>query len=145
MRGVALYGRLGSGRNCCSCYIGNVKAGDHPLWQQQVLQLEGALGIDLQRVRELALGLPEATEVPHHDRQAFRTSRKIFATLSETKCDLNLMLSPELQTFYCEQEPACFEPLKGKWGSQGSTRCDLAVADEETLLSALTAAHQLAS
>jgi hypothetical protein len=97
------------------------------------------------RARELALALPLASEAPHFDRLAFRTPRKIFATLSASAGDLNLMFDPDLRDFYCEQAPHAFAPVPGGWGRNGATRCDLHGVDEATLMSALTAAHQLAA
>jgi hypothetical protein len=97
------------------------------------------------RVRKLALALPAASEVPHFDRLAFRTPRKIFATLGVAAGDLNLMFDPDLRDFYCEQAPHAFRPVFGGWGRRGATRCDLRNVDEETLTSALRAAHGLAA
>lgn len=102
------------------------------------------MAVDPQRARELALSLAGTSERPHFHRQAFRTKRKTFATLDEAARDINLMFDPELRDFYCEQEPDAFSPVPGGWGRMGATRCDLAKVDETTLLSALTAAHQLA-
>jgi hypothetical protein len=97
------------------------------------------------RVRKLALSLEAASEAPHFDRAAFRTPRKIFATLANTGADVNLMFDSALQEFYCEQAPHAFAPVPGGWGRMGCTRCDLKQADEATLLSALKAAHALAA
>lgn len=102
------------------------------------------MAVDPQRARELALALPEAGERPHFHRQAFRTPRKTFATLDAAARDINLMFDPELRDFFCEQAPEAFTPVPGGWGRMGATRCDLTRVDEPTLLSALTAAHQLA-
>jgi hypothetical protein len=96
------------------------------------------------RAREMALALPDAGEAPHFDRAAFRTPRKIFATLG-TNDDLNLMFDPDLRDFYCEQAPEAFTPVPGGWGRNGATRCDLRRVDEATLGSALLAAHRLAA
>ncbi len=101
--------------------------------------------VDPVRARELALALPLATEAPHLDRVAFRTPRKIFATLSADAGDLNLMFNPDLRDFYCEQAPHAFAPVPGGWGRNGATRCDLRNVDEATLSSALRAAHELAA
>jgi hypothetical protein len=101
--------------------------------------------VDPQRARELALALPLASEAPHFDRLAFRTPRKMFATLSAGAGDLNLMFNPDLRDFYCEQAPLAFAPVPGGWGLRGATRCDLRKVDEATLASALLAAHQLAA
>jgi hypothetical protein len=102
------------------------------------------MAIDAARARVLALALPVASEAPHFDRVAFRTPRKIFATLNTGAGDLNLMFDPDLRDFYCEQAPHAFEPVPGGWGRRGATRCDLRNVDEATLMSALRAAHQLA-
>jgi hypothetical protein len=45
------------------------------------------------------------SEVPHWHRLAFRTPRKIFATLDTDARDLNLMFNQDLRDFYCEQDP----------------------------------------
>ena len=103
------------------------------------------MAVGAARARELALLLEGASEAPHFDRVAFRTPRKIFATLRETAGDLNLMFDPDLRDFYCEQEPHAFSPVPGGWGRRGATRCDLGQVDEATLKSALAAAHRLAS
>jgi hypothetical protein len=97
------------------------------------------------RARQIALSLAGAAEVPHFDRLAFRTPRKIFATLSETAGDLNLMFDPDLRDFYCSQAPAAFAPVPGGWGARGATRCALEHVDEATLTSALIAAQQRAA
>jgi hypothetical protein len=102
------------------------------------------MSVDAARVRELALALPLASEAPHFDRVAFRTPRKIFATLNAGAGDLNLMFDPDLRDFYCEQAPHAFTPVPGGWGRRGATRCDLRKVDEPTLMSALQAAHRLA-
>jgi len=102
------------------------------------------MAVDAARARELALALPGASEAPHFHRLAFRTPRKIFATLDARAGDVNLMFDPELRDFYCEQAPDAFAPVPGGWGKKGATRCDLRVADEPTLTSALLAAHKLA-
>jgi hypothetical protein len=103
------------------------------------------MGVDPERVRSLALALPDASEAPHFHRLAFRTPRKIFATLDGAARDLNLMFDPDLRDFYCEQAPDAFSPVPGGWGRKGATRCLLDTVDEATLVSALRSAHQLAA
>ncbi len=104
------------------------------------------VAVDAARARELALVLEGATEAPHFDRLAFRTPRKMFATLGEAGSgdDLNLLFDPDLRDFFCEMAPNAFEPVPGVWGARGGTRCDLTAVDEATLTSALIAAHRLA-
>ena len=96
------------------------------------------------RARECALALPDTEEKPHFDRAAFRTPKRIFATLG-AHGDLNLMFDPDLQAHYCAMAPAAFAPLDNAWGRQGATRCDLKTVDVATLKSALLAAHTKAN
>jgi environmental stress-induced protein Ves len=93
----------------------------------------------------LALGLPAATEAPHLQRLAFRTPRRIFATLDAAARDLNLMFDQDLRDHFCERAPHAFSTVPGGWGRMGCTRCDLDAVDEDLLLSALEAAHRLAA
>ena len=103
------------------------------------------MAVDPARARQIALALPAASEAPHFDRTAFRTPRKIFATLNPVAGDLNLMFDPNLRDFFCEQAPYAMAPVPGGWGRAGATRCDLRLVDEPTLTSALVAAHALAA
>ena len=103
------------------------------------------MSVDAMRVRELALALASASEAPHFHLAAFRTPRKIFATLDEALPRMNLMFDPDLRDFYCEQAPEVFSPIPGGWGRMGMTHCDLRVVDEATFVSALQAAHRLAA
>jgi hypothetical protein len=103
------------------------------------------MAVSAERARALALSLPQAAEAPHFHRLAFRTPRKIFATLDASVPDLNLMFDPDLRDFYCEQAPEAFAPVPGGWGRNGATHCDLRVVDEAILVSALQAAHLLAA
>jgi len=102
------------------------------------------MSVSNQQAERLALSLDGAFPAPHFDRTAFRTKRKIFATLGSSGLDLNLMFTPELRDHYCEMAPEVFTPVAGGWGLKGATKCDLQAADEGLLLSALTAAHGLA-
>lgn len=97
------------------------------------------------RARKLALSLENVSEAPHFDRAAFRTPRKIFATLANSGPEVNFMFDPALQEFYCEQAPEAIAPVPGGWGRMGATRCVLKQIDEATFFSALKAAHALAN
>ena len=103
------------------------------------------MAVSAERARALALALPGASEAPHFHLAAFRTPRKIFATLDEAMPRMNLMFDPDLRDFYCEQAPEIFSPIPGGWGRMGMTFCDLRVVDEATFVSALQAAHGLAA
>jgi hypothetical protein len=97
------------------------------------------------RFREIALSLEGAYEAPHMERTAFRTKRRIFATMPPDGASINLMLAPEQQEALCEALPDALSPVPGGWGRMGATTCDLRVVSEEDLVGALTEAHERAS
>lgn len=101
--------------------------------------------ISAKRFRELALSFEGASEVPHMDRAAFRTKRRIFATLPPDGATANLMLDRDLQEALCEAKPRAFAPVPGGWGRMGYTTVDLRVVSEPDLIGALTEAHERAS
>jgi hypothetical protein len=97
------------------------------------------------RLRALALALPDTTEVPHMERTAYRTPRKIFATVPPDGLTANLLLVPELQAAVIEALPEAFAPVPGGWGRMGFTTVDLRVVKEADLRRVLGEAHALAS
>lgn len=102
------------------------------------------MAVTKSKVRKLALSFEGASEVVHVDRPAFRTKRKIFATLPPDAQQVNLMFDQTTQEFFCDQAPGVIEAMPGGWGRMGVTVCDLAAADEKLVHSALKAAHALA-
>jgi len=103
------------------------------------------MAVSKARVRKLALALEGASEVLHVDRPAFRTKRKIFATVTPNVAEVNLMFDVATQEFFCEQAPGVMRPHPSGWGRAGATVCDLSATDEALLHSALKAAHALAA
>lgn len=97
------------------------------------------------RFRKLALSYEGALEVPHMDRAAFRTKRRIFATLPPGAESANLLLDRDLQDAICGELPRAFAPVAGGWGRMGYTTVDLRVVREADLVRALTEAHARAS
>ncbi|MCS5716516.1 MmcQ/YjbR family DNA-binding protein [Herbiconiux sp. CPCC 205763] len=87
----------------------------------------------------LALELPGAIEVPHHDRRAFKVSR-IFASLPRDALTMNVGLAAEEQAMFCRNS-AAFTPVNGAWGQQGWTVIDLGVASDDEVAAALELAH----
>ncbi len=77
------------------------------------------MSVSTAEVRKIALSFEDASEVVHVDRPAFRTTRKIFATLPPGEQALNLMFDPPTQEFFCAQAPTIIEPLPGGWGPHG--------------------------
>jgi hypothetical protein len=93
--------------------------------------------------RNAALALENVSEAPHFDRFAFRTPRRIFATLAGDGSNANLRLDPMHQEVLVRARPEAFAAVKGAWGAQGWTTVTLANVDEPTLRDALTDAHTL--
>jgi hypothetical protein len=94
--------------------------------------------------RRLALSLPGAEEGSHMGSADFRVGRRIFATLaSQSKGYGNLMLTPELQADFVQEQPDVFLPIAGGWGRNGATHIRLAQADEDLLAGALRTAWKL--
>lgn len=97
------------------------------------------------RFRELALSFEGVIEVPHTDRAAFRTTRRIFATVPPDGASANLLLDLDLQEAVCEMLPKAFAPVPGGWGRMGYTTVNLRAVSEADLMRALTEAHGRAS
>lgn len=97
------------------------------------------------RFKQLCLSLPGTSEVPHVDRLAYRTPRKIYATLPPDGRTANLLLVPELQAAVVEELSHAFQPVPGGWGRMGYTTVELAKVDEGDLVPVLREAHALAS
>ncbi|HEX3831787.1 MAG TPA: MmcQ/YjbR family DNA-binding protein [Solirubrobacteraceae bacterium] len=81
-----------------------------------------------ERVRELALALPEAAEQDHHGRPSFRVAGKIFATLWD-EGHMNVMLDePGILTAVEAHPEAC---TAFYWGKRlAAVQVELAAADE---------------
>jgi hypothetical protein len=97
------------------------------------------------RARELALALQNASSAPHFDRVAFRTPRRIFATLALSGADMNFMFDHAQQVHFCARAPEALTPVPGGWGRMGATRCDLKKITADTFKAALKAAHARAN
>lgn len=96
-------------------------------------------------LRRLALALPDASEVPHFDRAAFRTPRRIFVTLAADGRTANLMLEPLQQELIVRAHPEAFEPVPGGWGRMGATTVTLAKVTVAELRAVLVDAHARAA
>jgi hypothetical protein len=94
--------------------------------------------------RRIALSLEGAEESSHMGAPDFRVGGRIFATLASQKEGYgNLMLTLEQQTFFVEELPEVFLPIKGGWGRMGMTHIRLALANEDVLSGALRTAWRL--
>lgn len=91
--------------------------------------------------RRLALSLGGAEESSHRGAADFRVGGRIFATLASLAEGYgNLMLTPEQQAQFVEEQPEVYLSIKGGWGRMGMTHIRLDEADEDMLRGALQAA-----
>jgi len=94
--------------------------------------------------RRIALSLPGAEESSHMGAPDFRVGGRVFATLaSQSQGYGNLMLAPEQQAAFVEEQPDVFVPIAGGWGRMGMTHIRLAAANEDVLAGALRTAWKL--
>ncbi len=92
--------------------------------------------------RQIVLALPGVTEVAHFEKRAFRTKRKIFATLLETDALGVALLSPEEQYIYCKMDEKNIYPVPNKWGLAGATYLNLKSIKKTVLKEILLTAYQ---
>ena len=94
--------------------------------------------------RRIALSLEGAEEGSHMGSPDFRVGGRIFATLaSQDQGYGNLMLTPEQQAEFVEEQPDVFVPIASGWGRMGMTHIRLAATNEDVLASALRTAWSL--
>lgn len=94
--------------------------------------------------RQIALSLDGVEEGSHMGVADFRVGGRIFATLaSQAQGYGNLVLTPEVQAAFVEEDPSLFIPIAGGWGRMGMTHIVLARADEDQLRGALHTAWHL--
>jgi hypothetical protein len=100
--------------------------------------------MNAQDFRRLALLLEGAGEGSHMGAADFRVGGRIFATLASVKQGYgNLMLTPEQQAAFVNEQPELFLPVAGGWGRMGATHIRLASANEDILAGALRTAWKL--
>lgn len=94
--------------------------------------------------RRIALSLEGAEEGSHMGSADFRVGGRIFATLASQQQGYgNLMLTPQQQAEFVEEQPAIFVPIAGGWGRMGATHIRLAATNEDMLAGALRTAWRL--
>ncbi|HEY4046855.1 MAG TPA: MmcQ/YjbR family DNA-binding protein [Acidobacteriaceae bacterium] len=94
--------------------------------------------------RRVALSLEGVEESSHMGSPDFRVGGRIFATLASQGLGYgNLMLTPEQQAAFVEEQPEIFIPVAGGWGRMGATHIKLAPANEDVLTGALRTAWKL--
>ena len=95
------------------------------------------------RFRKIVLSLEGVEAAPHMDRTAFRTKRKIFATIGDDR-RVNLVVEPlERREALLESFPEVFFSLGG-WTRLGYVAVDLSKVDEDLLRELVTDAWRAA-
>ena len=98
--------------------------------------------VSIQTFRQLALSFPGTSEQAHFEKKAFRTKKRIFATLAEKEKQVFIKLSEIDQSVYCSIDKAVIYPVPNKWGKQGWTTIELSKVKKEILEEALAAAFR---
>ena len=93
--------------------------------------------VTVETVRQMALALPDAIELPHFDRASFRVNKRIFATMDEKQKIAVLMFSPLEQSVFCAFDKTIIYPVPGGWGRQGATIFELCKIKKAMLKDAL--------
>jgi hypothetical protein len=86
----------------------------------------------------IALSLTGTEELNGLGYPNFRTGRKSFATIEDSKAVIRL--TRDQQAAFVAAAPAVFEPVSSGWGRLGRTVIKLEVADEATVQDALATA-----
>ena len=96
---------------------------------------------DINTVRKIAMGLPEATEEPHFEKTSFRVGKKIFATCNEPEHRACVKLNEVDQDVFCSFDKNIIYPVPNKWGKQGWTLINLDMIHPDMLADALITSY----
>jgi len=95
--------------------------------------------VDLEAIRQVALGLPEVTEEPHFDYGSFRVRGKIFVTFPPDQQHAHIFVDEQERLLGLAMYPDFSEPLL--WGKKVlGLRVTLAHAEPEAVHHWVTAA-----
>ncbi|MCW3091119.1 MAG: hypothetical protein JWP81_2188 [Ferruginibacter sp.] len=98
--------------------------------------------VDKETFKTMALSLEGAWEMPHFDKTAFRTKKRIFATLDAAGQTACLKLTPVEQSIFSLIDPTIIYPVNNKWGKQGWTFVELKKVKKNILKDALSKAYK---
>ncbi len=82
------------------------------------------------------------TEQAHFEKRAFRTPKRIFATLDEKGEFLNVKLSVVDQSVFATIQPDALYAVPNKWGKQGWTRIHYTEVAPDIVEDALRMAYE---
>ena len=92
-------------------------------------------------LKKIILTLPEAVELPHFDKPAFRVGKKIFATVNIKKNNACLLLSPAEQELLSIFDKSVIYPAPNKSGEDGWTYFNLKKVNKDVLTNAILTAY----
>lgn len=92
-------------------------------------------------MRQLALSLKGAEELPHFEKTSFRVKKKIFATLDVKNNRACLKLSLADQSVFYAFDKSVIYPVPNAWGKQGWTFVELKKVRKDLFTDALTCAY----
>ena len=93
--------------------------------------------------RQIALSFAETAEVPHFEKRAFRSKRKIFATLLEADSLGVALLTPAEQYVFCRLDEKNIYPVPNKWGLKGATYLNIKNISKKILKEILGTAYHI--
>ncbi len=94
--------------------------------------------------RRIALSFDDTEEGAHMGSVDFRVGGHIFATLASIDKGFgNLLLTPDVQADFVNEQPDVFVPVAGGWGRMGATHVRLATVHPDVLEGALRVAWKL--
>lgn len=97
--------------------------------------------VTINKLRTLALSLPETTEEPHFEKTSFRVKKKIFATYDAKNKIACIKLSEIDQHVFSSHDKSIIYPVANKWGKQGWTLIEMEKIKKELFADALTTAY----
>ena len=98
---------------------------------------------DNETFRQIALSFADTAEVPHFEKQAFRSKKKIFATLPENGATGIALLTPAEQYVFCKMDEKNIYPVPNKWGLKGATVLNLKNIKKPLLQEILQTAYDI--
>ena len=92
--------------------------------------------------RALALALPGSVEGAHMGHPDFRVGGHVFASLQPGGEKGMVLLTPDDQVRFADEDPDVFQPGPGAWGRNGATGVYLPSASKARVVAALRAAFE---
>ena len=93
--------------------------------------------------RQIALSFADTAEVPHFEKQAFRSKKKIFATILESTGIGVALLTPAEQYVFCKLDEKNIYPVPNKWGLKGATNINIKEVSKKILKAILERAYAI--